>query len=724
MEETKIGKEKQSEITRLKKRIVSLESAVVELKLTTESLQKNETNLLSLLRSLGDLVFLIGMDGSFARYYQDPNRDDLFLPPKQFLGKSVREVFPPDLAELFQKAINAVESYGQPQAFDFFIAMKNRELWFNARISLYRPTSGDFFGYLCEMHNITERKQVEEVLRESEERFRAVMQQSILCIFLADIDTRVILEANQSMQRLLGYSREEISGLSLYDFMEKEKEDIYRKILQILKDRSYYIGERRFRRKDGTAVEVEISVNLISYRGKEVMCVVARDVSPRRLAERQLIHTATHDPLTNLVNRLLLYDRLAQELARARRHNRKIALINIDLDRFKRVNDTLGHFTGDQLLQEVTKRLLGCVRENDTVARLGGDEFTIILTNLSSSGVAADIALEIINSIRKAIYIQGHELFVGASIGISLYPDDSDKKDILIRYADAAMYHAKDKGRGNFQFFSEKINQRNQKRSKLESSLRRAIKNEEFELYYQPQIDIFSQQIIGSEALIRWNDPENGQISPLDFIPIAEENGLILEIGRWAFQRTCKHLRHCIDSGIKVIRVAVNLSAVQFRDDGLIEMITTALEQENISHEWIELEITESAIMENADNAVSILEKLSAIGIRISIDDFGTGYSSLAYLKKFPIDKLKIDREFIKDLPDNNDDIVLTTTMINLATSMGIDVLAEGAETQEQIDFLRNKKCQYVQGYYYSKPLPEKEFIKFISLAEENKLCS
>jgi len=571
-------------------------------------------------------------------------------------------------------------------------------------------------------HEVKERIKVEEKLRLSS----TVFEHSSEAIIITDAQSKVI-DCNQAYTDITGYSLSEIIDQNPNKVSSgRHDKEFFRVMWDCINKDGCWTGEIWDRRKNGEIFPKRLSINAVFDNKNRVSHYIGvfNDITHIKETEEKLENLAFKDALTGLPNRQLFHERLTHELKHASRQNTKLALFFIDLDQFKRVNDTLGHFTGDQLLQEVTKRLLGCVRENDTVARLGGDEFTIILTNLSSSGVAADIALEIINSIRKAIYIQGHELFVGASIGISLYPDDSDKKDILIRYADAAMYHAKDKGRGNFQFFSEKINQRNQKRSKLESSLRRAIKNEEFELYYQPQIDIFSQQIIGSEALIRWNDPENGQISPLDFIPIAEENGLILEIGRWAFQRTCKHLRHCIDSGIKVIRVAVNLSAVQFRDDGLIEMITTALEQENISHEWIELEITESAIMENADNAVSILEKLSAIGIRISIDDFGTGYSSLAYLKKFPIDKLKIDREFIKDLPDNNDDIVLTTTMINLATSMGIDVLAEGAETQEQIDFLRNKKCQYVQGYYYSKPLPEKEFIKFISLAEENKLCS
>lgn len=446
MEQTETKNELQDEITRLNKKIASLESAVVELKLITESLQKNESNFLALLRSMGDLVFVIGLDGSFARYYQDPNRDDLFLPPKQFLGKSIREVFPAELAELFQKAINAVETYGQSQAFDFFMAIKNREFWFNARLSLYKPASGDFLGYLCEMHNITERKQREEALRESEERFRAVMQQSMLCIFLADIDTRVILDANQAMQRLLGYSREEISGLSLYDFMEKEKEDIYRKILKILKERPHYIGERRFRRRDGTVVDVEISVNLISYRGKEVLCVVARDISPRRLAERQLIHTATHDPLTNLVNRLLLYDRLAQELARARRHNKKIAVINIDLDRFKRVNDTLGHGVGDQLLKAVGSRLKSLLRESDTLARMGGDEFMIVLPDINQEEDVVGIAENILQALRKPFDLESFKIPVTASVGIAFYPDDGKDSEALMKASDLAMYEAKGQG--------------------------------------------------------------------------------------------------------------------------------------------------------------------------------------------------------------------------------------------------------------------------------------
>jgi diguanylate cyclase (GGDEF)-like protein/PAS domain S-box-containing protein len=446
MEKTKTSKELQSEVGKLEAKVASMESAVVELKLNTESLQKKERNLLSLLRSMGELVFVIGLDGSFARYYQDPNREDLFLPPKQFLGKSVRDVFQPEVADLFQKAINTVETYGQTQTFDFFMPIKKRDYWFNTRISLYKPASGEFLGYLCEMRNITERKRMEEALRESEERYRALMQHSTLCIFLADIDTRVILDANQAMQRLLGYSREELSGLSLYDFMEEEKEDIYRKILHILKERSFYIGDRRFRRKDGSAVDVEISVNLIGYREKEIMCVVARDISPRLLAERQLAHTATHDPLTNLVNRLLLYDRLAQELARARRHKKKIAVINFDLDRFKRVNDTLGHGMGDQLLKAVGVRLKTLLRESDTLARMGGDEFMVVLPDIKQEEDVVRVAENILQAVSEPFDLESFKIPITASVGIAFYPGDGKDSEALMKAADLAMYEAKSQG--------------------------------------------------------------------------------------------------------------------------------------------------------------------------------------------------------------------------------------------------------------------------------------
>jgi diguanylate cyclase (GGDEF)-like protein/PAS domain S-box-containing protein len=438
------------EIKKLQERVEELETAVVESKLSEDSLKKSEKNLLSLLYSLDDMVFVMGMDGTFNKYFQSADRNDLFTHPKVFLGKHFRDIFPLDVAESFQNAIYKVEDYGNIQAFDFLIEIDRREMWFNTSICPLQKHSHDFFGYVVVMRNITERKRQEEAVKESEERYRAVMQQNTECIFLADVETRVILEANQSLQKMLGYSLEEIPGLSLYDFVANGEDDIYQKIMQILKDRNYYKGELQYRRKDGTLVDVEISVNLITYRGKKVFCVISRDITPRRLAEKQLIHTATHDQLTGLTNRLLFYDRIAVELARARRNQTKIALIYIDLDNFKVINDTLGHSAGDQLLKEVAERLNSLLRESDTLARMGGDEFMYILSDVIEVVDVEGVAQKVLEAVRKPFMLDGSYHHVTASIGIALYPDDGRDSEALMKAADLAMYFAKDKGRDNF----------------------------------------------------------------------------------------------------------------------------------------------------------------------------------------------------------------------------------------------------------------------------------
>ncbi len=455
-----IKSDKKSMIQRseLDEKIARLENAVVELKLDVKALRKKEDNLLSILMSMDDLVFIIGLDGTFNRYYYDPLKENVLPFPKNFIGKHFKNVFPLATTELFQRAINAVEAYNSTQQFDYSTQIGNREYWFNVRISPFSPSSGGFFGYICVSREINERKHLEDALRESEESYRAVVQQSSECIFLADTDTRVILEGNKGLQRLLGYSPDEMIGMSLYDFMAHEQEDIYQKIHQILQDRSYFIGERKLRRKDGTFVDVEISVNLISYKGKEVFCVFARDIAPRKLAEEQLIHTATHDPLTGLVNRLLLYDRLARELTRARRYNKMIALIYLDLDQFKKINDTLGHSVGDHLLKVVGVRLRSILRESDTLARMGGDEYMFILPDIVKEPDISHIVENILHSIRKPFEIEGHEINITASIGVSIFPNDGENLDSLIKVADIAMYQAKSQGRDNFKrYSSEKV---------------------------------------------------------------------------------------------------------------------------------------------------------------------------------------------------------------------------------------------------------------------------
>jgi diguanylate cyclase (GGDEF)-like protein/PAS domain S-box-containing protein len=442
--------------TKLSSRIEELETAVIECKLSEDALKRSEKNLLSILFSLEDIIFILGADGTFHKYFQSPDRKDLFAHPKSFLGKHFKEVLPRDVAELFQNAIYRIEDYGNIQQFDFLMTINRDEIWFNVRISPLKQHSKDYFGYVVVLQNVTDWKQREEALIENEERYKAVMLQSTESIFLADVETRIILEANQSLQRLLGYSLEEVPGLSLYDFVADGQDDIYQKILSILKDRSYYKGEMQYRRKDGTLVDVEINVNLVSYRGKKVFCVISRDIAPRKLAEKQLIHTATHDPLTGLTNRLVFYDRIAVELARARRNQTQLALIYIDLDRFKIINDTQGHSSGDQLLKAVAERLKTLLRETDTLARMGGDEFMYILPEVESLKDADRIAEKVLDAIRKPFLLDGQLQSITASIGTAVYPMDGRDAETLMKNADLAMYFAKDKGRDkHFHFTSD-----------------------------------------------------------------------------------------------------------------------------------------------------------------------------------------------------------------------------------------------------------------------------
>lgn len=446
---------------KLDKRIEELETALVECKLNEDAQKKRENILLSILYSLEDIIFILGMDGTFHKYFQAPDRRDLFAHPKNFLGKHFSEVLPKDVADLFQNAIHRVEDYGNVQQFDFPMTINRDEVWFSARISPLKQQAKDYFAYIVVLQNITEAKGREESLIENEERYKAVMMQSTESIFLADVETRIIVEANQSLQRLLGYSLEEIPGLSLYDFVAHSQDDFYQKILQILKERNYYKGEMQYRRKDGTFVDVEINANLISYRGKKVFCVVSRDITPRKLAEKQLIHTATHDPLTKLTNRMVFYDRIAMELARARRNQTKLALIYIDLDYFKIINDTWGHSVGDQLLKDVAERLKTLLRESDTLARMGGDEFMYILPGVESPEDVSKVAQKVLEAVRTPFVLDGQLESITASIGTAIYPHDGKDSETLMKNADLAMYFAKDRGRDNFLQFRPEMSVKN-----------------------------------------------------------------------------------------------------------------------------------------------------------------------------------------------------------------------------------------------------------------------
>ena len=429
----------------------------------------------------------------------------------------------------------------------------------------------------------------------------------------------------------------------------------------------------------------------------------------RRLAEDQLRFIATHDSLTDLPNRSLFNERLRHALHQGTRYTRGIAVMFIDMDRFKVVNDSLGHSAGDRLLQDSAKRLAECLRESDTVARLGGDEFVVMIENFTAPKDAIAVAQKALASLAKPFFVDGQEFLMSASIGISTFPDDGKDAETLLKNADIAMYRAKDQGRNNYQFYSAQMNKHTFERLAMESSLRRAVERNEFQLHYQPKLDLRTGAIAGVEALVRWQHPDWGMVSPAQFIPLAEETGLIVQIGEWVLRAACEQNKRWRDQGIPPLRVAVNLSARQFAQKTLLSDIAKTIAQSGLTPDCIELEITESLVMTNPEHATETLHKLKTMGISLSIDDFGTGYSSLAYLKRFPIDCIKIDRSFIKDIPTEADDMAITRGVIALGHSLRLKVVAEGVETVEQQNFLRSNGCDEMQGFLFSKPLPAEE---------------
>jgi diguanylate cyclase (GGDEF)-like protein len=439
-----------------------------------------------------------------------------------------------------------------------------------------------------------------------------------------------------------------------------------------------------------------------------------REMGERERAEERARVLAFHDALTGLPNRLLFNDRLKLALSQADRHHRRLAVLFVDLDRFKLINDSLGHSLGDILLRQVADRLITTVRHSDTVARLGGDEFTLLLPELHGPEDAARTARKILSAIRKPFALEGREVFATPSIGIAMYPDDGEDVDTLLKNADTAMYRAKDEGRDNFQLYTAAMNDHALKRLSLESGLRRALPNRELRLWYQPVVNLADGEIHGFEALLRWQHPALGLVPPAEFVPVAEATGLIVPIGPWVLRTACEQVRAWQETSGRPLSVAVNLSARQFEQADLTQQITRALEQSRLPPESLELEIVESSAMRNAESSIKTLAQIKATGVRISIDDFGVGYSSLSYLRRLPIDTLKIDRSFVRDITVDPGDAAIVTAVVGLARTLNLLVVAEGVETREQLDFLRARGCDRMQGYLMSAPLPPGECLPFI----------
>src|SRR5882724_10280363 len=473
-------------------------------------------------------------------------------------------------------------------------------------------------------------------------------------------------------------------------------------------------------RRDGFEIPIEDCVSPIKDRTGHATgaVIVFRDVSAARAMALQMTHSTQHDLLTGLPNRVLLNDRLSQAIALALRHGRKVAVLVFDLDGFKHINDSLGHPIGDKLLQSVANRLVDSVRGSDTVSRQGGDEFVVLLSEVAQSEDAAITARRTLQAVAEAHSIDEHDFHITTSIGVSVYPDDGLDAETLIKNADTAMYQAKENGRQSYQFFKPAMNARAVERQSIEENLRRALERQEFSLHYQPKINLRTGEITGAEALIRWTHPTRGPVAPGQFIPVAEDCGLILPIGNWVLREACKQARAWLDAGLPLGTMAVNISSMEFRDDNFLESVFAILKEAGLNPRSLEMELTESVLMKRAESAASVLKTLRASGVQVAVDDFGTGYSSLSYLRKFPIDALKIDQSFVRQITTASDDTTIVTAIISMGRSLKLRVVAEGVETQQELEFLQAHQCDEAQGYYFSRPVVARQFANLLKTCQ------
>ncbi|MDH5435410.1 MAG: EAL domain-containing protein [Gammaproteobacteria bacterium] len=554
---------------------------------------------------------------------------------------------------------------------------------------------------------------VQDITSKHEENARMSMLSSALeqsaDLVLITNNKGMIEYINPAFESTTGYTRDEMIG-SRPDILKsgKMEADFYSRLWDMISSGGTFTGVFINKKKNGIIYYEEKTITpLINANGNITHYIsTGKDISERMATQERLHHMAHHDALTGLPNRLLLLDRLDQVTSRARWHNRVVGVMFLDMDRFKTINDTLGHDVGDNLLKQMSLRLSHCVRDGDTVARLGGDEFAIILNDVASIDDISPFAQKIIEALMVPFSIHEHELFVTSSIGICVYPDDGDNSQELLKRADVAMYRAKAMGRNNFQFYTEEDNTKAIERLKMENELRRALERNEFKLHFQPQLDLHEGKLAGMEALLRWYHPEYGIVPPAIFIPLLEETGLIVPVGEWVIRNACQHARSWLDHGLHFRRIAVNLSVRQFSQPGLAGIIKNILDEERLGAHFLELEITENLLVDNIAETSRMLNELHKMGVYISIDDFGTGYSSMNYLKRLPVDALKIDYSFVRDITLDPEDATIASAIVTLAHSLGLTVIAEGVETLGQLNFLLNEGCDQIQGFLFSPPLP------------------
>jgi len=585
-------------------------------------------------------------------------------------------------------------------------------------------------GTLTALHdeagNIRGFSEIARDVSESQEsaKYRGLLEAAPDAMVVVNQDGKIVL-LNLQAEKQFGYRRDELLGRKVSDiiptgFAERLIADGRRSAEEALAQQIGTGIELTGRRNNGSEFPIELMLSPLESAEGILVTAAIRDISARKESEAyrvlaaQMVHSAQHDILTGLPNRMLLNDRIGQAIALSRRHGKKVAVLFLDLDGFKHINDSLGHSAGDKLLQSVSKRLDDCVRASDTVSRQGGDEFVVLLSEVEQAEDVAISARRILEAVATAHPIDMHNLHVTASIGLSVYPDDGADAETLIKNADTAMYQAKENGRQSYQFFKPAMNVRAVERQFIEEGLRGALERQEFTVHYQPKVDLKTGGISGAEALIRWTHPMRGPISPLQFIPIAEDCGLILPIGAWVLREACKQSQAWVDAGLPAITMAVNASAIEFQDEKFLQGVFAILSETGMDPRNLELELTESVLMKRAESTAGILQTLRESGVKVAVDDFGTGYSSLSYLRKFPVDALKIDRSFIRQLSADGDDTTIVTAVIGMARGLNLRVVAEGVETREELAFLTAHHCDDAQGYYFSRPLLPQQFAKLL----------
>ncbi len=635
------------------------------------------------------------------------------------LGKTDSEFFPAEMAEKFHADEQELLRSGQSMLQREEPVLDNNTgkiRWLLTSKYPVRNSDNQIIGIVGIGRDVTLRREAEQALRESEERFRSLTELS--SDWYWEQNAQLVFIELEDPNGKSGFQREQILGKSLRDLATTE-------ILSgSWEDHETLMAERKpFRdlelrhvKDNGRACYLSLTGvpaftatgEFRGYRG------IGRDITDRKISEERIQYLATHDSLTSLPNRFMFSEILNLAIESARRNSRNLAVLFIDLDRFKNINDTLGHEAGDLLLNEMAGRFKQCLRASDVVARLGGDEFVILIQDLENPEQAATVARKILSAAVKPVSVYGQECRVTASIGICLYPDDAEDENTFMKNADIAMYRAKEEGKNNYQFYSPDIKARSLERLIMENNLRLALERNEFFLHYQAKRNLKTGEIAGVEALVRWQHPQLGIVSPAQFIPLAEETGLIVLIGRWVLKTACEQNVAWMEQGLPPLCMAVNLSVRQFFDEHLIDDVAAALAESGMAPELLEMEITEGMVMQDAERAIRILSAIKDLGVRLAIDDFGVGYSSLAQIKRFPIDTLKVDSSFIRDIPQNREDRAITEAIIAMGKTLSLTVIAEGVETEEQEQFLREHACDQSQGYYFSKPIAPEAFVTFM----------